>query len=139
MGWMKTCPVHQRMRFVVLVENQEHTFAELCRHFGVSRKTGYKWLARYRAEGQPREHDDAVIALLSVQRDVLIAQSPETLLRKLVVRAFRLLQAQHVGLHGAQKLEHAVDAQPHRIHIPVAIVSRMRGNIGRATHRRMRL
>jgi transposase-like protein len=73
MGWMKTCPVHQRMRFVVLVENQEHTFAELCRHFGVSRKTGYKWLARYRAEGQPREHDDAVIALLSVQRYVLIA------------------------------------------------------------------
>jgi len=51
MGWMETCPVHQRMRFVVLVENQEHTFAELCRQFGVSRKTGYKWLARYRAEG----------------------------------------------------------------------------------------
>jgi transposase-like protein len=39
------------MRFVMLVENQDDTFADICRRFGVSRKTGYKWLARYRAYG----------------------------------------------------------------------------------------
>jgi transposase len=24
----------------------------LCRHYGISRKTGYKWLKRYREEGE---------------------------------------------------------------------------------------
>ena len=33
------------------IERQEETFAELCRRFQVSRKTGYKWLARYRDAG----------------------------------------------------------------------------------------
>jgi putative transposase len=51
MGWMETCAVDQRMRFVMAVENREQTVAEVCRKFGVSRKTGYKWLARYRADG----------------------------------------------------------------------------------------
>jgi putative transposase len=73
MGWMETCAVEQRMRFVriveKLVEKGERTFAEVCREFGVSRKTGYKWLARYRAHGAiglvdrsraPHEHPQAV-------------------------------------------------------------------------------
>jgi putative transposase len=51
MGWMETCAMDERMRFVMAVDKGEHTFAELCRKFGVSRKTGYKWLARYRTEG----------------------------------------------------------------------------------------
>lgn len=51
MGWMETCAVSERMRFVMAVEEQEEAFAAMCRQFGVSRKTGYKWLARYRAEG----------------------------------------------------------------------------------------
>jgi putative transposase len=47
MGWMETCAVDERMRFVMAVEKQEETFAAVCRRFGVSRKTGYKWLGRY--------------------------------------------------------------------------------------------
>jgi transposase InsO family protein len=41
----------ERMRFIVAVEAGEETMAELCRRFGISRKTGYKWLARYQAAG----------------------------------------------------------------------------------------
>ena len=51
MGWMETCAVDQRMRFVMLLEEPTETFAAVCRQFGVSRKTGSKWLARYRTEG----------------------------------------------------------------------------------------
>jgi putative transposase len=51
MGWMETCAVDERMRFVMMVERQEETFAAVCRRFGVSRRIGYKWLARYQAEG----------------------------------------------------------------------------------------
>jgi transposase InsO family protein len=39
------------MKFVVEQARGEVSMSELCRRFGVSRKTGYKWLARYRAAG----------------------------------------------------------------------------------------
>jgi transposase InsO family protein len=42
----------QRFEFVVLAESGSVPFAVLCRRFGIKRDTGYKWLARYRAEGE---------------------------------------------------------------------------------------
>jgi putative transposase len=51
MGWRETCAVDERMRFVMAVEGQAEAFAAVCRRFGVSRKTGYKWLSRYREAG----------------------------------------------------------------------------------------
>jgi putative transposase len=51
MGWMETCAVDERMRFVMAVEKHEESLAATCRRFGVSRKTGYKWLARFEEAG----------------------------------------------------------------------------------------
>src|SRR5258708_6134782 len=51
MGWTETCAVDERMRFVIAAEKHEESFAALCRGFGVSRRVGYKWLARYREAG----------------------------------------------------------------------------------------
>jgi putative transposase len=51
MGWMETCAMDERMRFVMAVEAEDEAMAALCRRFGVSRKSGYKWLERYREEG----------------------------------------------------------------------------------------
>lgn len=51
MVWKETCAMEERMRFVDAVVENTETFAAVCRRFGVSRKTGYKWLARYQAEG----------------------------------------------------------------------------------------
>jgi putative transposase len=51
MGWTETCAVDERMRFVMAVEERDETFAMVCRRFGISRKTGYKWLGRYVAAG----------------------------------------------------------------------------------------
>jgi transposase InsO family protein len=39
------------MRFVMAIKEQHESFAVVCRRFGVSRKSGYKWLERYEAEG----------------------------------------------------------------------------------------
>ena len=47
MGWMETCAVEERMRFVIAVEKREESFAAICRQFGVSRRVGYKWLGRF--------------------------------------------------------------------------------------------
>jgi len=51
MGWMETCAVDERMRFVIAVEQGTSAMAAVCREFGVSRRTGYKWLERYRESG----------------------------------------------------------------------------------------
>jgi transposase InsO family protein len=51
MPWMECSPVSQRQEFVTLVEAEALGLAELCRRFGISRKTGYKWLERFRGEG----------------------------------------------------------------------------------------
>ena len=69
-------------------------------------------------ERQPREHDDAVIALLAVERDVLVAEPLEALERKVVVRALRLLQAENVRTNRLDEFGDQIDAQPHRIDVP---------------------
>jgi len=59
----------QRMQFIGLFLTQEWCMAALCRHFGISRKTGYKWLRRYTEAGPaglqhqsraPHHHPQAV-------------------------------------------------------------------------------
>jgi transposase InsO family protein len=47
----------ERLRFVVECLAREETMTRLCAGFGVSRKTGYKWLGRYREFGPEGLHD----------------------------------------------------------------------------------
>lgn len=51
MPWEERTPMAERKRFIEDVERGEESMAALCRRYGVSRKTGYKWLKRYREEG----------------------------------------------------------------------------------------
>ena len=51
MPWKESSPMDERLRFVVSASSGHYTVAELCRRYGVSRKTGHKWLARYQADG----------------------------------------------------------------------------------------
>ena len=41
-----------RREFVLLAERDDVNFRDLCQRFGISAPTGYKWRARYRAEGE---------------------------------------------------------------------------------------
>ena len=51
MPWLETDPVTERKRFIIEWLSGEFTVAELCRRHEISRKTGYKWIARYEREG----------------------------------------------------------------------------------------
>jgi transposase InsO family protein len=51
MPWKETSPVKERMRFILDFESGLFEMKELAEHFGVSRKTAYKWLGRWREEG----------------------------------------------------------------------------------------
>jgi transposase InsO family protein len=57
MPWLETIPVEQRERFISDHQHGLYSMAELCARYGISRKTGYKWLARYDAGGRPALRD----------------------------------------------------------------------------------
>ncbi len=52
MPWKAVSVMSLRKEFVTLAEVNMISFSELCRRFNISRKTGYKWLNRYRQEGE---------------------------------------------------------------------------------------
>ena len=52
MPWLETAPMIERLKFVQDAQSDRFTMAALCARHGVSRKTGYKWIARYAEEGR---------------------------------------------------------------------------------------
>lgn len=50
MPWKVSDPMSMRKDFVALATGEGANVSELCRRFGVSRKTGYKWIGRARAQ-----------------------------------------------------------------------------------------
>src|SRR6201988_3001575 len=51
MPWQEVSTMSLRREFCALADRETANMSELCRRFGISRKTGYKWLNRYRAAG----------------------------------------------------------------------------------------
>lgn len=57
MPWMETSPVEQRERFIRDHRLDLYRMAELCARYSISRKTGYKWLARFEDSGRGARRD----------------------------------------------------------------------------------
>lgn len=51
MSWKETCVMEQRLKFIVDYLDELYDMSELCRDYGISRKTGYKWVSRYETYG----------------------------------------------------------------------------------------
>ena len=51
MPWREAMTVDLRREFVTLAEKHTLRFSELCRRYDISRKTGYKWIERFRQGG----------------------------------------------------------------------------------------
>ena len=83
MPWKVINPMDARTEFVPRAMGQDSDFGQLCREFGISRKTGYKWKERFLRDG------------LSglVERSRRPAQSPNQLDEDQVCRIVRLKQA----------------------------------------------
>lgn len=52
MAFRELSEMDERKRFVERFESGYFEMSELCREFGISRKTGYKWVNRFAAEGE---------------------------------------------------------------------------------------
>lgn len=50
MPWQEVSRMSQRQEFVMLAQAEGCNRRALCRHFGISPKTGYKWLQRDAAD-----------------------------------------------------------------------------------------
>lgn len=59
MPWQEVSTMLLREEFVRLARGKEANRAALCRRFGISRKTGYKWLERFDAAGQTALADES--------------------------------------------------------------------------------
>ena len=91
--------MEEMIRFVMLARSTRFTVTELCVQFGITRKTGYKHLERYAAEGlkglQPRSHrprrfpqrtEAAVTALILAERRLHRTWGPKKLHKVLEAR-----------------------------------------------------
>lgn len=103
MPWKETSVIDERIRFISFVLEGGLSMSDLCREFGISRKTGYKLIHRYREHGldglkdmsrAPRNHpnvtppdiEQAIIRLRGDHpkwgplklKDVLERDSPDT-------------------------------------------------------------
>lgn len=57
MPWSETKPMDQKTQFIADYLRQSLEMTELCELYGISRKTGYKWIERYLKQG-PRGLED---------------------------------------------------------------------------------
>ena len=78
MPWTEVSVMSQRLEFVSLAQREGNNMRELCRRFGVSPSTGYKWLRRFSDGGaaamvdQPRRpHHSPQRTQLEVEQVVL--------------------------------------------------------------------
>lgn len=51
MPWNERSVMNEKIRFMNEVNDSEESLAEVCRQFGISRKTGYTWMKRYQEQG----------------------------------------------------------------------------------------
>jgi putative transposase len=103
MPWQEMSSMDQRLQFITDAQRGLSTMSELCARHGISRKTGYKWLARYAADGAvglaershaphvcPHRIADALAALLLEARRAHPSWGPAKLVQYLAPRHSRV-------------------------------------------------
>jgi transposase InsO family protein len=78
MPWKESSAMSNRREFVLLALQPHSNVRELCRRFGVSPKTGYKWISRYQRQGETglaeqsrRPHHSPARSATSLEQEVL--------------------------------------------------------------------
>ena len=100
MPWKETSTMDQRVQFIADYLDGSYTKKDLCRHYGISRPTGDKWIARYHdlgAEGlydrsrRPHRHPETTTAEI-VERIVKMKLAHQSFGPKKVMDRLRALE-----------------------------------------------
>src|SRR5947207_15660025 len=80
MPWRESSPMSQRLQFIQACLDRTQRIVDICAQFGISEKTGQKWLARVRAEGMAglAERSHAPRTVRHRLWDQLVQQDPTT-------------------------------------------------------------
>ena len=73
MPWKTMDVREQRVSFVVTASRGEQPFGAVCQEYGISRATGFVWLARI-AERSPRPHKSSTQTAAGVAEQVVALQ-----------------------------------------------------------------
>ena len=93
MAWQQTEPImNQKIQFAFRAKSSAN-FSELCREYGISTKTGYKWKARFETNGPEGLKEES-------RRP---KSSPEALSEEVVCRLVRIKESHRHW--GARKLQ----------------------------------
>ncbi|BCD88925.1 hypothetical protein PSm6_53320 [Pseudomonas solani] len=127
MPWQECTTMSIRREFVLLAQHPQSNIRELCRRYGISPKTAYKWLERYQELGDSALQDQSRRPLTSpgrssaeLEREVvrLHHQFPYWGARKLLHLLPKAMDRPHhstldaiLRRHGCQVRYHAEDAQ----------------------------
>jgi transposase InsO family protein len=117
MPWLETNVRDQRLQFVLAGRHRRASIAVLCRAFGISRQTGYKWLRREATAGS--------VAVLA-DRPRRPHHSP---LRTDAARTARVVAARDLFGWGGAKLAHVLAAEG--IHLAPRTIDRIIQREGR--------
>src|SRR6201988_1559046 len=102
MPWKESTCMTQRHEFVLLANASGTNQSELCKRFGISRKTGYKWRARFQTDEaqalpdrprRPKRSPRRTLACIEEQLLALRSEHPAWGGRKLRARLLALGQA----------------------------------------------
>jgi transposase len=106
--------LNQKSEFILEVKSKNSSFSELCRRYGISRPTGYKWVARFEAAGilglqeqSRRPHTTArpipnkIITQIVAYRQAHNSWGA-TKIRKIILREFKEVPSRR-SIHRAQK------------------------------------
>ncbi|RYG56008.1 MAG: IS481 family transposase, partial [Alphaproteobacteria bacterium] len=77
MPWSQTTLREHREEFVRLARQPDANVSELCRRFGISRKTGYKWLGREDGQDRSRRPDTSPTRTPAEQEAQIVAVRAE--------------------------------------------------------------
>jgi transposase InsO family protein len=112
MPWKETTSMNEKERFVMLAQTGRFTIIDLCKDFGISRKTGHKYLHRYEHEGRAGLADrsrrpkscpfatvESVEALILKERRKHPTWGPKKI-RDLLIRIHRVENPPHISTIG---------------------------------------
>jgi transposase InsO family protein len=106
MPWKDVNAMEQRIQFITDWLRKTHTVIDLCALYGISRKSGYKWIERYLREGPDWVLDRSHSARVIANKTPLVVE-----------QALMQMRAVH-PTWGARKLLHQVGLQQPTLMLP---------------------
>lgn len=117
MPWKECSTMSQRREFVTFALLHDRTFTELCDAYGISTKTGYKWLGRHRERGLASLEDRSRRPHESPNR------TPEAMEEMILA-----LRQQHPAWGGRKLRRRLADLGHVRVPVPSTITEILRRN-----------